>query len=418
MNSIRSWRGEWVQQICGKDTIEFRLALGVTQSREKSELRITLNVSIFMMLVYIAEFTLLIRTLFPDYERSYIVKESAIVLNQRRNLPPFCFARHLKDPGGRTMTEPSIDWNTGERSEFVDIGTHRLRLTALGCSRNPCDPAVLIIPGLGSSITSWAAVRRQLAQFIRVYSYDRSGYGESDLSTETPTSTTIAYELDLLLRKARVAPPFIVVAHSWGGILSREFLAVRPDYVTGMVFVEANQEQTLARLDWRLLANSPILTGVDRAKVLKTDSSHKLTVEEWEVYQAAEATEKHQKQAALEYEQYPHSFPVLAAKSQLKRDPPILGSRPVCVIKGDNGRDFQELFRAGIEIGNGNESERAAFKDILSTWDENDQALQMGNLKLSSRQNYFQVPLSGHHLQLTAPDGIVRGVKWVVENIK
>jgi len=316
------------------------------------------------------------------------------------------------------MVQRWIDWNTDTGSELVDIGTHKLHIACLGPPRKLGDPAVLIVPGLGSSITGWAAVRRQLAQVIRVYSYDRTGYGESDTGIEAPSSIMIAHELDLLLRKAQISPPLIVVAHSWGGILSREFLALRSGDVAGMVFVEANQEHTLDILDWRLLANSPVLTGVDRDKVHNIENLHKLNKEEWEIYQTTEASDKHQKQAALEYEQYPKSFPVLEAKSQLEQQPPILRSRPVCVIKGDNGRDFQKLFQAGIEKGNGSESERVAFEDVLTTWDVKDQALQRGNLKLSSRQKYFEVPFSGHNLQLTAPDAVVSGVKWVIENIE
>lgn len=351
-------------------------------------------------------------------EHLFVVKYIAVTFKQKVQHRFIIIGPTPEHQGGRKMIEPLTDWNNGERSELVDIiGTHKLHITAFGSPRKPGDPAVLIIPGLGSSITSWAAVRRQVAQFIRVYCYDRSGFGESDPSSEAPTSTTIAYELDLLLRKADIAPPFILVAHSWGGVLSRELLDLRPDDIAGMVFVEANQEHTLTVLDWRSLANSPVLTGIDSVKVLNIENLHQLTKEEWEIYQASEATAKHQKQAALEYEQYPKSFPVLGAKSQLERNPPILGSNPICAIKGDNGRDFLKLFHAGIETGNGNENERAAFEDVLSTWDEKDKALQMGNLKLSSRQHYFEVPLSGHHLQLTAPDKIVTGVKWVVENM-
>ena len=316
------------------------------------------------------------------------------------------------------MARPLVDWNSVETSDYVNIGTHRLHLTAFGPSRKPGDAAVLLIPGVTSSITGWAAVQRQLAQFIRVYSYDRTGYGESDTDTQEPTATIIAHELDLLLRNAQVAPPFIIVGHSWGGIISREFLALRPDSIAGMVFVDANQEHTLEVLDWRVLANSPVLSGVDHAKVIDLESSHKLTNQEWEILKEAEATEKHQKQAALEFAQYAPSFPVMASKGQLEQEFPILGSRPVCVIKGDNWEDWRKLFRAGVEMGNGNKSERAAFENVLQNIDEKDRDLQRGILKLSSRQKYFEVPLSGHNVHLTAPEAIVSGIKWVVDSIE
>lgn len=309
-------------------------------------------------------------------------------------------------------------WDVVNKSGLVNIGTHSLWLNARGPSRAAGDPAVIIIQGLGISVTGWVVVERLLTPFIRVFSYDRTGYGSSDSSSELPTAAIIVQELDQLLTSAVIPPPYIVVAHSWGGVLSREFLELRSKDVAGMVFVEANQEHTLEVLDWRILSNSPVLDGVDRNNVTGISQSHALTEEEWKIYQATEASEKHQKQLALEYEQYPKSFPVLATKHQLQRHPPVLGARPVCVIKGDNGKDFEKLYAAGVVLGNGNATERAAYLDMLRTWNTKDRELQSGNFGLSSAHHYFEVPDSGHNVQLKYPERIVDGVKWVVDRLQ
>lgn len=314
--------------------------------------------------------------------------------------------------------EQHVDWDTGEKSGHVSIGSHKQWISIHGPDRKAGEPLVIIIPGLANSTTSWAAVRRGIATFARVLQYERSGYGKSDVSPERPTGTTIAKELGLLLENAKLQPPFVVVAHSWGGILSREFLALHPRDVIGMVFIEANQERTLEILDWRQLAQSSLLAGVDGLDATGISRDHKLTDEEWRIYQDTQNTESHQRQAALEIAEYANSFPVLKEKSQLHRHPPFLGERPVCVIKGNNKADFENLLKAGLARGNGDSVKEAAFEEILSTWDEKDESLQSEILSLSSCTRYFETKNSGHNVQLSEPDIIVEGVSWVLSQAR
>lgn len=311
-----------------------------------------------------------------------------------------------------------LDWNTGEISRSVSIGSHKLWLSVHGPDRKAGEPLVIIIPGLANSTTSWAAVRRGIATFARVLQYERSGYGKSDVSPGRPTASTIAKELSLLLQNADIRPPYLVVAHSWGGILSREFLALHPRDVIGMVFIEANQERTLEVLDWRQLAQSSLLAGVNGLDATGISRDHKLTGEEWRIYQDTQNTESHQRQAALEIAEYAGSFPVLKEKSQLHRQPPFLGEHPVCVIKGNNKADFEKLLAAALARGNGDSAKQAAFEEILSTWDEKDESLQSEILSLSSCTRYIETKNSGHNVQLSEPDIIVEGVSWVLSQAR
>ena len=310
----------------------------------------------------------------------------------------------------------NCDWNTENKSDLIGIGTHKLWLSAHGVIRQEGDPLVIILPGLASSTTGWAAVRRDLSTFVRVLQYERSGYGASDASLLKPTAMNIAYELDLLLKYANIDPPFVIVAHSWGGIISREFLALRTDDIHGMIFVDANQERTLEVLDWRKLAMSDVLAGVNANEATGLLQSHHLTSEEWAIYQNEENSEKHQKQATLEFAEYPHTFSPLATKRQLCRSLPLLGSRPLCVIKGDSKSDFEKLLRAGLAHGNGNEASIAAFRETLDSWDEKDQSLQLETQTLSSVSKYVEIRGSGHNVHLTSPHAIVDGVRWVLEH--
>lgn len=312
----------------------------------------------------------------------------------------------------------TVDWDTGEKSGQVSIGSHKLWLSLYGPDRKAGEPLVIIIPGLANSTTSWASVRGGIATFARVLQYERSGYGKSDVSPAKPTATTIAKELSLLLESAGLKPPYVVVAHSWGGILSREFLALHLEDVVGMVFIEANQERTLEVLDWRQLAQSSLLAGVDGLDATGLAQNHKLTDEEWHIYQTTQNTESYQKQAALEIAEYANSFPTLKAKSQLHRQPPLLGDRPVCVIKGNNKADFEKLLAAGLARGNGDRAKQKAFQDVLRTWDEKDESLQSEILSLSSCTRYIETKNSGHNVQLSEPNLIIESVRWLLSQAR
>jgi pimeloyl-ACP methyl ester carboxylesterase len=310
-----------------------------------------------------------------------------------------------------------IQWATGERSGKVSIGFHELCLYACGPDRQAGEPVAVIIQGLASSNKGWAAVRRLLKPFIRTYSYDRTGYGQSDLSSQIPSSGQIVDELILLLRNAKIDPPYIFVAHSWGGILSREFIHLRPDDVAGLVLIDANQERLLQVLDWRdpnLLALSK---NLDRFEVTGLSRKHKLTAAEWQEYQDEERSPKHKRQAAAEWPEYPKSFPVLGAKRQLNRNPPLLGNRPVCVIMGRARVEYEKLYEAGVEAGNGSEQERQIYRTYLETWDEKARELQMEQLSLSRKNRFVVAEESGHNVQLSQPELIAEGVKWVLNEI-
>jgi pimeloyl-ACP methyl ester carboxylesterase len=125
------------------------------------------------------------------------------------------------------MTDQSSnDWNSGSHSGLLSIGTHSLFLTASGLLRSGGAPAVIIEAGAGDHDLSWAAVVRLISPFARCYSYDRAGLGRSEDSPSERTAEVIAGELSLLLRAAGVEPPYLLVAHSYGGIMAREFFGI------------------------------------------------------------------------------------------------------------------------------------------------------------------------------------------------
>ncbi|OKL60899.1 hypothetical protein UA08_03219 [Talaromyces atroroseus] len=297
---------------------------------------------------------------------------------------------------------------------------HDLYTTVSGPVRQPNQPLVIIIPGLGASATEWAAVQRLATPFARVLLYERSGYGLSSDATSPVTAVSIAMELDSLIRAADISGPFVLVCHSYGGIIGREFLHLRgsgADGICGMVFVDANQELNTIEGPGPAPYIDTVLQGLDIIDVVGLTKTHKLLPDEWQTYLIEEKSERHSRIAAMESEEYLGSGPVLASKKQLHATPPLLGESPVSVLKGQTYKDFEKLFVAGSEAGNGTEEERKMFREFLKTYDTLDEKWQKGMLSLSSRSRWITTYKSGHNIQLTEPDVIVDEIKWVLDNL-
>ena len=117
---------------------------------------------------------------------------------------------------------------------LVSVGTHRLHLHCLGQGR----PAVVFDAALGGSSLSWTYVQPAVAAFTTACVYDRAGFGWSDTGPMPRTAGQIATELHQLLAASGIAPPYVLVGHSFGGLTIRACAASHPGDVAGLVFVD------------------------------------------------------------------------------------------------------------------------------------------------------------------------------------
>lgn len=99
-------------------------------------------------------------------------------------------------------------------------------------------PTVLLESGLAASSLSWALVQGQVADFAQVCSYDRAGFGWSLPASQPRTVANVIAELTSLLKNAGLQGPYLLVGHSFGGLLVRAFAHQHPNDVAGMVLVD------------------------------------------------------------------------------------------------------------------------------------------------------------------------------------
>jgi pimeloyl-ACP methyl ester carboxylesterase len=176
--------------------------------------------------------------------------------------------------------------DSGDFAGLVDIGGSSLYLECHGEG----SPTVILVAGYRASGRYWTddllhpdaprtMVLPGVAQFTRVCAYDRPGtyasIGEddfisrSDAIAQPRTAPEIVADLHALLQAAEVPGPYVLAAHSLGGLFARLYASTYPDEVVGLVLVDAYSElledvmpperwQALVRLNQGLSADEVI----------------------------------------------------------------------------------------------------------------------------------------------------------------
>jgi pimeloyl-ACP methyl ester carboxylesterase len=141
---------------------------------------------------------------------------------------------------GGVAAEATFSWLRSRAQpipgRLIDIGGRRLHLRVEGDGPGP---TIVFEAGFGGSSVLWSLVQRDGARFARTYSYDLSGYGFSDFGPLPRSGAQLAAELHLALAHAGLPPPYVLVAHSYGGLISRLFAWRHPRDVAGLVLVDA-----------------------------------------------------------------------------------------------------------------------------------------------------------------------------------
>lgn len=118
---------------------------------------------------------------------------------------------------------------------LVDIGGRRLNIFCSGEG----SPAVIFESGRGGPGIGWSPIQKEIAATTRACWYDRAGYGWSDSSPLLHPASAVADDLHKLVQGFGVAPPYVLVGASFGGIDVRVYGKMFPRDVAGMVLVDS-----------------------------------------------------------------------------------------------------------------------------------------------------------------------------------
>lgn len=119
--------------------------------------------------------------------------------------------------------------------QMVDVGGYRLHIHCTGSG----SPTVVIDAGWMDWSLGWSWVQPEVAKATRVCTYDRAGMGYSEAGPLPRTAEQFARELRLLLARAGVPGPYVLVGHSMGGLTVRVYAHDYPAEVAGVVLIES-----------------------------------------------------------------------------------------------------------------------------------------------------------------------------------
>ncbi len=251
--------------------------------------------------------------------------------------------------------------------ERVDVGGRALFIACEGTGR----PTVMMETGFSDAGLVWGrALIRRVAGLSRVCVYDRAGLGYSDPRRDPTDSGKVSAELHTLLSGAGIAPPYVLVGHSIGGLHARVFDHDHRGEVRGVVLVDSSHPDQFLR------------------------AQERLGVEDW-------ARMQHSVESAW---QDPSKEPLdWKRSSMLAREAGGLGDRPLYVLSHDPS--FNEGCGGADCLSTGGQA----------TWEALWQELQTDLAALSTRSTHVVVAGSGHYIQAQRPELVYDAIARVVE---
>ena len=149
-----------------------------------------------------------------------------------------------------------LNHTTDAVEKLIDVGECRLNFQVIKGG----NITILFESGGGLDSTEWSKLAPEIASKTgaTIVTYDRPGFGKSDLP-ETPydmrTETKWLWDG---LKKLGLEKNLILVGHSYGGWLIRLIASMYPDNISGMVFIDPFSTELVDILGVKYLDNHPM----------------------------------------------------------------------------------------------------------------------------------------------------------------
>lgn len=280
-------------------------------------------------------------------------------------------------------------------AEFVDIGGGRLMFIECQGSGSP---TVVLVSGRSDRATIWntvvggakekSTVFSEVSKFTRVCAYDRPGtitVTEQDVvkpsrssSVSQPTTAKSGMEdLHALLKAANVAPPYVLVGHSYAGLIVRLYASTYPEEVSGLVLID-----TLTELLFDYLSSA------QQSLWIRLNSHYSPEVDKYTI------------QERIDF---------LPTFEQVRRAS-CLKAMPVVILTSDKSYDFKSLISLGVLPGDTPlDFEAVVFKAHLRS------QKKLAELLHAKQIDY---PHAGHYIHLEQPQIVVQAIRDVVGQVR
>jgi pimeloyl-ACP methyl ester carboxylesterase len=297
--------------------------------------------------------------------------------------------------------------------ELVELGGHRLHVRCAGKG----SPLVIVECGLGDFSFDWVLVQSRVAGFTRICTYDRGGYAWSDPGPRPRTFAQLNLELHDALGKLCEHGPLVLVGHSFGGPVARNFAARYPREVAGMVLVDSVHEGQRVAIQGKAVR----LSDGAKGKPIPPPRED-MRASDKPVLPAASAPDERQALHPV-YQRLPRP------EQELHRWAQVL---PHLEDAESSQREWSTEYYANM-VSNGQAGSLGAIPLVILSRAEGgygdkldipaaqlererkDGQAQLARLSTNSRQVFVR---SGHNMHLEAPDEVAAAIREVVEAVR
>ncbi|MEM6806282.1 MAG: alpha/beta hydrolase [Bacteroidota bacterium] len=280
--------------------------------------------------------------------------------------------------------------HTQAQKRFIDFEGAKVWINTLGIeNRKEGQPLIVFESGLGTPMDNWDKVVEDAARLTPIFSYDRAGIGKSDAIEEMPTPKNVADRLIRILKQQELAPPYILIGHSMGGLYVRSFANYYPDLLAGLIiidpadFTETHQNKRLYYevLNWEKSKIDSLIQSFIDAR--KTGRQHK----DISVQREGEVLEELREKEFKEVNKYP------------------LPNIPVHILTG--GR-FDKPFKLRSKKYDEEALFRSKMKHRLIRWTDVIQSVDKGMLFYSGD--------AGHYVHYDDPELLISSIRIVLKD--
>ena len=263
---------------------------------------------------------------------------------------------------------------------LIDAGGYRVHLYCTGAG----SPVVFIAGGFSFD---WDLVQPQIAKIAKVCTYDVAGTAWSDPGPSATCQDRVT-EVHNVIRNAQIERPFVFVGFSIGALVARQYAALYPGEIAGMVIVD---HAFLPPEDGPPPSSPAPPLGGDSPPVLISKTPIVFTTEESSHFTNLPPRDRDLQHWAESRQPFPDTAKAAVdCTVQLKvtdRLPHPLGHIPLLIVS------------------TGNTSPGYA-------------ALQRKLLSLSSNSKRLMASESFHSVEIDQPDVVIDGIRQVVEAVR